>query len=114
MIRKTIVYGCILAGFLMGTAQASNGAEEITLLTNIGNIKQVQLPNGTSVITLPNDTKVIKKPGDAPYCLVGCDIAEDCKGNKPAAPTGMRWTCDNEKGACIGKCQLTISNKKIS
>ena len=75
---------------------------------SLKNLKLQETPNGV-VITLPNDTKVVNPDGGPPYCLIGCDIAEDCRGNKKniTLKPGMKWACDNKPGACIGVCYPT-------
>jgi hypothetical protein len=117
VIKKAVFYGAVIASLTTVNVWASEPSaassapeNKITLLTDLNNIKVTTTADGTRVITLPNDTKVIKKDGEAPYCLVGCDVAMDCKGNKPPAPTGKEWACQNKPGACVGTCYLTSTS----
>ena len=75
--------------------------------------KTTKLPSGT-MTTLPNCNKVFNPTDGAPYCVVGCDVAVDCKGNKKhiTLPPDKRWACHNNPGSgvgdlCDGKCYPT-------
>lgn len=68
-----------------------------------------------TIITLPNCNKVFKPPvgTGTPYCIVGCDVPVDCKGNDHlrTLKTGKKWACAKESGGagslCEGKCYQT-------
>ena len=66
-----------------------------------------------TVTTLPNCNKVFKPTNGAPYCLVGCDVPVDCKGNdyQRTLESGKKWACAKESGGagslCEGKCYQT-------
>lgn len=68
----------------------------------------VTTPNGTHISTAPDGKVVVKPAGSPPYCAHGCDIAEDCNGNKAHVPLrkGEKWTCNNKPGFCKGTCEV--------
>lgn len=74
----------------------------------------VTTPDGTTISEVSRDDSLVVKPKHGmPYCVQGCDIAEDCQGNKKHVPLreDEKWTCDNKPGFCKGICQKEL--KKI-